>query len=173
MAELKAPLAGEMSGHIFFADGYLRLRRRALRAVRLIEIVSRSRESLADMRDRLPAVVNTPELRFPCARRASSPSSTRSRSGWQAEGAEVNDIDGVRVQDGRRLVAAARLQHAGRAGRPLRGPGRGASGPPEGRGDRPAGTVRDRAAPLLIRAAVEDLRQEILRPAGSKSKLDH
>ena len=68
LAETGAPLAGEMSGHIFFADALLRLRRRDLcRGAAARTSSPRSRESLAEMRDQLPAVVNTPELRFACA----------------------------------------------------------------------------------------------------------
>ena len=67
LAETGAPLAGEMSGHIFYADGYYGFDDAVYVAVRLLGILGRSSESLAEMRDRLPAVVNTPELRFPCA----------------------------------------------------------------------------------------------------------
>src|SRR6185436_10185410 len=66
LAETGAPLAGEMSGHIFFADGYYGFDDAVYVAVRLLGILSRSCDSLAEMRDRLPAVVNTPELRFAC-----------------------------------------------------------------------------------------------------------
>src|SRR6516165_8243423 len=66
LAETGAPLAGEMSGHIFFADGYYGFDDAVYVAVRLLGILSRSPESLAELRDRLPAVVNTPELRLPC-----------------------------------------------------------------------------------------------------------
>ena len=67
MAETGAPLAGEMSGHIFFADRYYGYDDALYAAVRLLGILARGSESLAELRDRLPAVVNTPELRFPCA----------------------------------------------------------------------------------------------------------
>src|SRR4029077_3710764 len=64
LAETGAPLAGVMSGHIFFADGYYGFDDAVYVAVRLLEILGRSAESLAEMGDRLPVVVNTPELRF-------------------------------------------------------------------------------------------------------------
>src|ERR1700676_3354442 len=67
MAEIGAPLAGEMSGHIFYADRYYGYDDALYAAVRLLAILSRGPETLASLRDRLPAVVNTPELRFPCA----------------------------------------------------------------------------------------------------------
>src|ERR1700758_130954 len=62
MAEIGAPLAGEMSGHIFYADRYYGYDDALYAAVRLLGILGRSSESLADLRDRLPPVVNTPEL---------------------------------------------------------------------------------------------------------------
>jgi phosphomannomutase len=112
MAELKAPLAGEMSGHIFFADGFYGFDDALYVAVRLIDIVSRSGESLADMRDRLPAVVNTPELRFPCSEERKFAVVREVKERLAAEGAEVNDIDGVRVQtaDGWWLLRASNTQ---------------------------------------------------------------
>ena len=64
MAETGAPLAGEMSGHIFFADRYYGYDDALYVAVRLLGILARADESLAQMRDKLPAVVNTPELRL-------------------------------------------------------------------------------------------------------------
>ena len=67
LAETGAPLAGEMSGHIFFADGYYGFDDAVYVAVRLLGILASARRSLAEMRDRLPSVVNTPELRFPCS----------------------------------------------------------------------------------------------------------
>ncbi len=56
LAETGAPLAGEMSGHIFFADGYYGFDDAVYVAVRLLGILSRSGPSLAEMRDRMPAV---------------------------------------------------------------------------------------------------------------------
>ena len=50
LAETGAPLAGEMSGHIFFADGYYGFDDAVYVAVRLLGILSRSQESLAEMR---------------------------------------------------------------------------------------------------------------------------
>src|SRR5471032_997163 len=67
MAETGAPLAGEMSGHIFFADRYYGYDDALYAAVRLLGILARGTADLAALRDRLPAVVNTPELRFACS----------------------------------------------------------------------------------------------------------
>ena len=112
LAETGAPLAGEMSGHIFFADGYYGFDDAVYVAVRLLGVLSRSQESLAEIGDRLPVVVNTPELRFPCdeARKFEVVHEVRER--LHKAGAEMTDIDGVRVRtaDGWWLLRASNTQ---------------------------------------------------------------
>jgi phosphomannomutase len=112
MAETKAPLAGEMSGHIFFADRYYGYDDAPYAAVRLLSIVARSNETLADMRDRLPKVVNTPELRFPCSEERKFAAVTEVRARLKEAGAQMSDIDGVRVNtpDGWWLLRASNTQ---------------------------------------------------------------
>ena len=97
MAETKAPLAGEMSGHIFFADRYFGFDDALYAAVRLLGIVSRADESLAEMRAKLPVVINAPEIRIPCdeARKFAIVDEVKAR--LRDSGARVSDIDGVRV----------------------------------------------------------------------------
>lgn len=67
MKQTGALLAGEMSGHVFFADSWNGFDDALYAAVRLLNILGRSGESLAALRGRLPEVVNTPEIRFPVA----------------------------------------------------------------------------------------------------------
>jgi phosphomannomutase len=112
MAEIGAPLAGEMSGHIFYADGYYGYDDAIYAAVRLLGIVARSGESLAAFRDRLPPVVNTPELRFPCAEARKFAVIAEVRERLERAGAEMSDIDGVRVRtgDGWWLLRASNTQ---------------------------------------------------------------
>jgi phosphomannomutase len=112
LAEMGAPLAGEMSGHIFFADGYYGFDDAIYVAVRLLGILSRSRDSLAEMRDRLPAVVNTPELRFTCPEDRKFEVVHEVRDRLRRAGAEMTDIDGVRVRtdDGWWLLRASNTQ---------------------------------------------------------------
>jgi len=112
LAELDAPLAGEMSGHIFFGDGYYGFDDAVYVAVRLLDILSRSRDSLVEIRDRLPAVVNTPELRFACAEERKFEVVREVRGRLHEAGAEITDIDGVRVrtQDGWWLLRASNTQ---------------------------------------------------------------
>jgi phosphomannomutase len=112
MAEIAAPLAGEMSGHIFYADRYYGYDDALYAAIRLLGILGRGEVSLAQLRDRLPAVVNTPELRFPCeeSRKFAVVSEVRGR--LKKAGAEMTDIDGVRVktEDGWWLLRASNTQ---------------------------------------------------------------
>jgi phosphomannomutase len=112
MAEVGAPFAGEMSAHLFFADRYYGFDDALYAAVRLVEILSRSEESLAEFRDALPHVINTPEIRFPCADDRKSAVIDEVRARLLAEGAEMNEIDGVRVRtdDGWWLLRASNTQ---------------------------------------------------------------
>jgi phosphomannomutase len=112
MAEIGAPLAGEMSGHIFFADRYFGFDDALYAALRLLGLVSRSAATLADLHDELPRMVNTPELRFPCpeARKFAVVEEVEAR--LREAGADFSDIDGVRVrsQDGWWLLRASNTQ---------------------------------------------------------------
>src|SRR5215831_9735520 len=112
LAETGAPLAGEMSGHIFFADGYYGFDDAVYVAVRLLGVLSGSRDSLAEMRDQLPAVVNTPELRFACPESRKFEVVREVRERLRRAGGEMTDIDGVRVRtpDGWWLLRASNTQ---------------------------------------------------------------
>jgi phosphomannomutase len=113
MAETGAPLAGEMSGHIFFADRYYGFDDALYAAIRLLGIVGRwDRQTLAQRRERLPHMVNTPEMRFDCAEERKFAVVAEVRERLKAEGAKVNAIDGVRVDtaDGWWLLRASNTQ---------------------------------------------------------------
>ena len=112
MAEIKAPLAGEMSGHIFYADGYYGYDDALYAAVRLLSILASGTESLAAMRDRMPNVVNTPELRIPCAADRKFKSVEEVRERLKRAGAEISEVDGVRVKttEGWWLLRASNTQ---------------------------------------------------------------
>ena len=66
MKEENAALAGEMSGHIFFADRFYGFDDAAYAALRLIEILSHDTRPLSEMLADIPKTVSTPELRVPC-----------------------------------------------------------------------------------------------------------
>ncbi len=112
MAETGSPLAGEMSGHIFFADKWYGFDDAPYSAVRLLGIIARSSETLGEMRAGLPVVINTPELRFDCdeARKFVVVEEVKAR--LAAEGAKVQAVDGVRVltEDGWWLLRASNTQ---------------------------------------------------------------
>jgi phosphomannomutase len=96
----RAPLAGEMSGHIFFNDGWTGYDDALYVAMRTLKVLARSGESLAAFRKRLPGVVSTPELRIPCPdeRKAAVVSAIAER--LRRSGRELNETDGVRVREG-------------------------------------------------------------------------
>ena len=98
MAETGAPIAGEMSGHIFFAHDYYGFDDALYAAVRLLSILGNATATLAEMRDAMPALLNTPELRFDCPeeRKFQVVEEVRARLNG-AGGVEVIAIDGVRV----------------------------------------------------------------------------
>ena len=112
MAEIGSPLAGEMSGHVFFADTFYGFDDALYCGLRLLNIVANAEESLADMRDGLPQPVNTPELRFDCPDDQKFGVVEKVKARLQKEGAKFSDIDGVRVntKDGWWLLRASNTQ---------------------------------------------------------------
>ncbi len=112
MAETGSPLAGEMSGHIFFADKWYGFDDAPYAAIRLLGILARFGGKLSTVRAALPQVINTPELRFDCdeARKFEVVREVKAR--LAAEGAKVQDVDGVRVltADGWWLLRASNTQ---------------------------------------------------------------
>ncbi len=112
MAEAGAPLAGELSGHLFFADEYYGFDDAAYAGVRLLNLIEESGESLSALRDRLPALASTPEIRFGCPDDEKFGVVAGLRDRLVSEGRRVNDIDGVRVdsEDGWWLLRASNTQ---------------------------------------------------------------
>jgi phosphomannomutase len=112
MAETGSPLAGEMSGHVFFADKWYGFDDALYAAVRLLGILARSDQTLAQMRQALPQVINTPELRFDCADTRKFAVIAEVAGRLNAAGAKVSSTDGVRVQteDGWWLLRASNTQ---------------------------------------------------------------
>jgi len=112
MKETGAPLAGEMSGHIFFKHRWYGFDDALYAAVRLIEAVSQSGRSLTELKDAMPNAVATPELRFQVdeARKFAVIDEVRER--LSADGAKVDATDGVRVStsEGWWLLRASNTQ---------------------------------------------------------------
>jgi len=112
MQEVNAPLAGEMSGHIFYNDHFYGHDDAIYVAIRLLNIISTGEKSLAALCDDLPSMVNTPELRFECPDEEKFDAVARIRDALAKNGAEFTDIDGVRVmtEDGWWLLRASNTQ---------------------------------------------------------------
>jgi phosphomannomutase len=113
MTETGAALAGEMSGHIFFAHRYYGFDDALYAAVRLLSILARSSATLAEMRDAMPTFVNTPELRIDCAEQRKFEVVAEVRRRLKTiPGLNVHDLDGVRVStpDGWWLLRASNTQ---------------------------------------------------------------
>ena len=112
MAEIRSPFAGEMSGHIFYADKWYGFDDALYVAVRLMGIVARMDQPLSAVREALPKVVNTPELRFDCDDTRKFQVVQEVAARLRAARAAVNDIDGVRVltDDGWWLLRASNTQ---------------------------------------------------------------
>jgi len=100
MNEIGAPLAGEMSGHIFYREGWFGFDDGLYVGARLVEILSRHQQTAAQLFHELPDSVNTPELKLPMAedRKADFMQALLS----QADFGDVEKItiDGLRVEFG-------------------------------------------------------------------------
>src|SRR6185369_14671387 len=111
MKETHAELAGEMSGHMFFADRYYGFDDALYAACRLMEIVAQSGQPLSKQLADLPVTVTTPEIRFDCPDELKfavvEQASAELRSRYK-----VVDVDGVRVlfEHGWGLVRASNTQ---------------------------------------------------------------
>ena len=112
MKETGAPLAGEMSGHIFFKHRWYGFDDALYAAVRLIEAVSQAGKSLAELMDEMPKSTATPEMRFPVDESRKFEVVDEVRDRLAASGTEVNATDGVRVNtpDGWWLLRASNTQ---------------------------------------------------------------
>jgi phosphomannomutase len=112
MKETGAPLAGEMSGHIFFAHDYYGFDDALYAAVRLIRAVTRLGGSLTALRSAMPDVVNTPEMRFQVDESRKFAVVEEVLDRLAADGASVDRTDGARVNtaDGWWLLRASNTQ---------------------------------------------------------------
>ncbi|PJI89149.1 phosphomannomutase/phosphoglucomutase [Sphingomonas koreensis] len=112
MKETHSPLAGEMSGHIFFAQDYYGFDDAQYAAVQLINAVHLIGTSLTEIRGNMPAFVNTPEMRFQVDESRKFAVIDEVLDRLKATGADVNDTDGARVNtpDGWWLLRASNTQ---------------------------------------------------------------
>lgn len=114
MRQTNSPLAGEMSGHIFFHDEYYGFDDGIYAALRLLRFLSFQDESFSEIVDMLPEAHSTPEMRIPCDDHKKFTVVSDIKHKLKHAGATVNDIDGVRVTvpHGWWLVRASNTQPA-------------------------------------------------------------
>ena len=112
MKETAAPLAGEMSGHIFFQHRWYGFDDALYASVRLIEAVGQTGKSLTRLMDEMPQTTATPELRFPVDESRKFEVVEEVRGRLSGDGAKVDSTDGVRVNtaDGWWLLRASNTQ---------------------------------------------------------------
>ncbi|GAA0762561.1 phosphomannomutase/phosphoglucomutase [Ideonella azotifigens] len=108
LKETGAPIAGEMSGHIFFSERWYGFDDAMYTAGRLLEILSRSDDPSAVL-NALPTAFNTPELNVPCAEGEPAQVIAKLLETAKFPGAEIITIDGLRAEypDGFGLVRAS------------------------------------------------------------------
>nr|WP_298932121.1 phosphomannomutase/phosphoglucomutase [uncultured Erythrobacter sp.] len=116
MKETGSPLAGEMSGHVFFADTYYGFDDALYAGVRLLAASARLGKSVTQLRSAMPEMLNTPEMRFQVDEVRKFPAiaeiSDRLTNSPGPEVQQVNATDGVRVntKDGWWLLRASNTQ---------------------------------------------------------------
>lgn len=117
MKEIGAPLAGEMSGHIFFGHRYYGFDDAVYAGGRLLEVLGQSQASIGELLADVPTMVATPELRVECpeAHKFALVAAVRDRFRQRAAeigAARIIDIDGVRVEwpDGWGLLRPSNTQ---------------------------------------------------------------
>jgi phosphomannomutase/phosphoglucomutase len=116
MKEEGALLAGEMSGHLFFADRYGGYDDAIYASLRLLEILSRDERTIGEMLADVPKTFSTPEIRVDCPDEAKFDVVAAVRSHFRGEGLPVVDIDGARVSFGSESEPAWGLVRASNTG---------------------------------------------------------
>ncbi|WOE75226.1 phosphoglucomutase/phosphomannomutase PgmG [Alterisphingorhabdus coralli] len=112
MKETGSPLAGEMSGHVFFAHDYYGFDDALYAAIRLIRAASDLGKSVTTLRGEMPEMINTPEMRFQVDESRKFAVIDEVLQRLKADGANVNATDGARVNtdDGWWLLRASNTQ---------------------------------------------------------------
>jgi phosphomannomutase/phosphoglucomutase len=111
LLETGAPIAGEMSGHMFFSEGYFGYDDAMFAAGRLMRFVAASGKSLGELVDSIPHYYATPETRLACPEDRKFIIPEQMKQAFAAK-YRVIDIDGARVEfgDGWGLVRASNTQ---------------------------------------------------------------
>lgn len=114
MAESKALLAGEMSGHIFFADKYFGFDDAIYAGLRFLDLLTRSSKTLDEIIDELPKSYSTPEVKIFVSSELKLQIIEEIKEKLLKDKIEFNDIDGVRVntEDGWWLLRSSNTESA-------------------------------------------------------------
>ena len=112
MKDENAILAGEMSGHLFFADKWFGFDDAVYASLRLAEIISSWDKPLSEWVKSLPKLFSTPEIRKECPDEIKFEVVNRLKEKFKKEGLKIIDIDGVRIEfeEGWALVRASNTQ---------------------------------------------------------------
>ena len=112
MREEGVDFAGEMSGHICFADDYYGYDDAIYAALRFAQMISRKHEKLSEIIDQLPHYYSTPEMRLDCADDETKFEIAKKAAEYFSENYDCIDVDGVRIKfgDGWGLVRASNTQ---------------------------------------------------------------
>jgi len=112
MKETNALLAGEMSGHIFFADKYYGFDDALYAAIRIINIVAKSKVPLSSLRKDLPKSFSTPEIRIECSEEEKFKIVEDLALSLKQQNVDFSDVDGVRTNSeiGWWLIRASNTQ---------------------------------------------------------------
>lgn len=112
MKEENALLAGEMSGHLFFADRYFGFDDGIYASLRLAEIIAQDNRPLSSFFEDVPVTYSTPEIRNECSEKFKFEIVERVKKWFQEHDYRIIDVDGVRVEfdDGWGLIRASNTQ---------------------------------------------------------------
>jgi phosphomannomutase / phosphoglucomutase len=116
MKEEAALLAGEMSGHLFFADRYYGFDDAIYASLRLLEILARDPRSISEMLADVPRTFATPEIRVDCPDALKFDVVAAVREHYRTAGLPVVDIDGARISFGTESDPAWGLVRASNTG---------------------------------------------------------
>ncbi|MCK4257194.1 phosphomannomutase/phosphoglucomutase [candidate division WOR-3 bacterium] len=112
MKEINSPLAGEMSGHMFFKDNYYGYDDAIFASLRLIQLLSNDKRPLSSIVNEIPSYFSTPEIRVDSTDEDKFNIVEKIKNFYKKKGYNIIDIDGVRVNfgDGWGLVRASNTQ---------------------------------------------------------------
>ena len=112
MKAVGSPFAGEMSGHLFFADRFFGFDDAIYASARLTELVSKSDKKVSDLLADVPKYFSTPEIRAEAVSDEVKFEIAEKAKQYFSENYDVVDVDGVRILfgDGWGLVRASNTQ---------------------------------------------------------------